>query len=194
MHVRLFSRWLGMSRFFYHHREMAFQMAENIRSIIAHEEPRLEPEKWWTWLAPNGAGRRKVIDLCYCFKFHHVSYFKSGCLARLRPRIVLAAEKWRRAHGGKNPPTLDTLVPEYLAAVPRDPWSKSSAPINYEAALGVAWSVGKEGKYDYRKIATDHAVGTKASVDGDTQKYAFRLDGKPIGFHDSTERGAVHPQ
>jgi len=34
---------------------------------------------------------------------------------------------------------------------------KSGEPIKYDAALGVAWSVGKDG-----------------------QKYAFRLDGKPI--------------
>ena len=84
-------------------------------------------------------------------------FFAKHSLARSRTRIILAAEKWRRAHGGKNPPTLDALVPDYLASVPKDPWSKSGEPIKYDATLGVAWSVGKDGK-----------------------KYAFRLDGKPI--------------
>ena len=85
------------------------------------------------------------------------------------------------AHGGANPPTLDALVPVYLAAVPTDPWSKSGEPIKYDASTGVAWSVGKEGKYDYRKVAKDiESAAVDSSADGDTQKYAFRLDGKSV--------------
>jgi hypothetical protein len=100
---------------------------------------------------------------------------------RICPRLVIAAEKWRRAHGGANPPTLDALVPAYLAAVPTDPWSKSGDPIKYDATHGVAWSVGKDSKYDYRKVAKERKpAAVDSSADGDTQKYAFRLDGKPI--------------
>ncbi len=104
---------------------------------------------------------------------------------RLSPRLVLATEKWRRVHGGKNPSSLDALVPGYLAAVPKDPWCKSGEPIKYDTSLGVAWSGGKEGKYDYRKVADEH--GNKASVDNDTQKYAFSLDGKPIAGLNTVE-------
>ena len=90
---------------------------------------------------------------------------------RICPRLVIAAEKWRRAHGGENPPTLDALVPDYLASVPKDPWSKSGEPIKYDATLGVAWSVGKDGK-----------------------KYAFRLDGKPISTLTEPIRENEHSQ
>jgi hypothetical protein len=100
---------------------------------------------------------------------------------RICPRLVIAAAKWHRAHGGENPPSLEALVPAYLASVPKDPWSKFGAPIQYDAALGVAWSVGKDGKYDYRKVAKERKpAAVDSSADGDTQKYAFRLDGKPI--------------
>ena len=179
--VRRLNMWPGLFRFCYHRREMVFQTTENFRAIIAHEEPRLESSKWWTAISPNGAGRIFVDSLCPLLE----PYFKERCLNRIRLRLVIAAEKWRRAHGGKNPPTLDALVPDYLAAVPRDPWCKSGEPIKYDTSLGVAWSVGKEGKYDYRKVADEH--GNKASVDNDTQKYAFSLDGKPIAGLNTVE-------
>ena len=109
------------------------------------------------------------------------SYFQKECANRLRPRLVLASEKWRRAHGGENPPTLDALVPDYLALVPKDPWSKSGKPIKYDATHGVAWSVGKDGTYDYRKIATNlSSLGKDSQEERDTSNFAFRLDGKPI--------------
>ena len=50
--------------------------------------------------------------------------FNKGAFARLRARLVLAAAKWRKAHGGKIPPSLESLVPECLDAVPADPWDR----------------------------------------------------------------------
>jgi hypothetical protein len=42
---------------------------------------------------------------------------------------ALAAERYRRAHGGAPPPALDALVPEYMAGVPIDPFT--SKPLLY---------------------------------------------------------------
>ena len=82
-------------------------------------------------------------------------------------------------------------MPDYLAAVPRDPWSKSGEPIKYDVTLGVAWSVGKDGKYDYRKVAKERETGgNNMPVDKDTQTYAFRLDGKPIDFSTVIDRNS----
>jgi hypothetical protein len=39
---------------------------------------------------------------------------------------TLAIERYRRAHGGATPPSLDALVPAYLTVVPRDPFSGSA--------------------------------------------------------------------
>lgn len=177
---RILFGWPGLFKFVFHRREMLYRQAmldramlagdDNLAAMILHEIPR-NP------LLPNYLGNRLAANLYPLLK----PFFNNGSLNRIRPRLVLAAEKWRRAHGGENPPTLDALVPYYLASVPKDPWSKSGEPIKYDATLGVAWSVGKDGKYDYRKIAKERKpAAVDSSADGDTQKYAFRLDGKPI--------------
>ena len=123
---------------------------------------------------PNWAGSIKALPL-------FAPFLKESQMNYMRPMLTVAAEKWRRAHDGKTPPTLDALVPDYLAAAPKDPWSESGEPIKYDAASGVAWSVGKDGKYDYRKVAKERKpAAVDSSADGDTQKYAFRLDGKSV--------------
>ena len=176
---RMLSVWPGFAKFAFHRREMLYRQAmfdramltcdDDLIEMIEHEIPR-NP------ILPNGIGNILIVSMTPIFS----QYAKSGMIDRLRPRLVIAAAKWRRAHGGKNPPTLDALVPDYLAAVPKDPWNKSGEPIKYDAALGVAWSVGKEGEYDYRKVVKERADGNDLQVDGDTQKYAFRLDGKSV--------------
>ena len=179
---RILTNGPGFAKFSFHRRELLYRQAmldramlagdDDLMEMILHEMPR-NP------LLPNFAGNFWVCSLCPFLN----PYAKSGSLDRIRPRLVLAAEKWRRAHGGENPPALDALVPDCLAAVPADPWDKSGGPIKYDAESGVTWSVGKEGKYDYRKVAKERKPdAVDSSADGDTQKYAFRLDAQPIGF------------
>ena len=43
---------------------------------------------------------------------------------------AVAIERYRRAHGGELPPTLDTLVPDYLPAVPRT--ARTDEPMAYD--------------------------------------------------------------
>ncbi|MBC8040108.1 MAG: hypothetical protein H7Y06_06175 [Opitutaceae bacterium] len=52
----------------------------------------------------------------------------------------LAALAYQREHS-KAPGSLDQLVPDYLAAVPQDYFTR--APIRYDAALGAIWSAGE---------------------------------------------------
>ena len=181
---RILSNWPGYARFAYHRREMKFMEAAALRAALAGKTESYVGDNepccgWWTALAPGCAGRFAVISLSPFLE----PYFKEDALVRSRIRLILAAEKWRRAHGGENPPALDALVPDYLAAVPKDPWSKSGEPIKYDAESGVAWSIGKEGEYDYRKVAKERKpADADKPLDVDTLKYAFRLDGKPIVF------------
>ena len=173
------TRWPGLFGFIFHRREMVFRTTEYFRSIIAHEEPEIKPREWWVVFTPNLAGSILVDSLCPLFE----QFFRERSLSCIKIRLVIAAERWRRAHGGENPPSLDVLVPDYLAAVPTDPWSKSGEPIKYDTSTGVAWSVGKDGTYDYRKVAKERKpADADKPLDGDTQTYAFRLDGKPIVF------------
>ena len=56
-------------------------------------------------------------------------------IVRARDRVsfvytVVAVERYRRAHGGEVPPSLDALVPDYLSAVPR--YARTGEPMAYE--------------------------------------------------------------
>lgn len=121
--------------------------------------------------------------------------FNKGAFARLRARLVLAAAKWRKAHGGKIPPSLESLVPECLDAVPADSWDKDGRPPRYDADLGVVWSVGKKGDYDYRKTAKLLADGCLLSKkDKDVMsENAFRLDALPVDCRSAGKRNLKAP-
>jgi len=93
---------------------------------------------------------------------------------RLRlARIVVAAQRYRRANGGKYPPALDALVPKYLAAVPRDPFAPDFE-LRYDVAKGIAWSVGKDGNFN-PLVEKPHSL---FRFERDFDRYAVRLDGK----------------
>ncbi len=62
-------------------------------------------------------------------------------------RVAVALVRYRRAHMGVWPARLEELVPQYLDAVPPDPWT--GAPIHYAVKDGRAevWSEGSRGKF-----------------------------------------------
>ena len=66
-------------------------------------------------------------------------------LERTRARIAVAVARWRLAHCRQPPTTLDALVPQYLPAVPTDPWSEDGKPLGYDASsgFGIVWTVGE---------------------------------------------------
>ncbi len=84
---------------------------------------------------------------------YHTAYCMLGVL-----RTALAVKAWQRRSRGRLPPSLDSLVPDYLSGLPRDSFNKSS-PFNFIKA-GKRFAV-----YGY---GPDRADG-KASV---------RLDGR----------------
>ncbi len=74
-----------------------------------------------------------------------------GWLARLRcARTATAIERWRLAHGGTLPASLNDLVPGYLAAVPEDP--TDGKPLRYRplspAPGYVVYGIGEDGVDD----------------------------------------------
>ena len=65
-------------------------------------------------------------------------------LAMRRTSIVaVAIERFRRVHAGEPPATLSTLVPEYLAAVPLDPFSGLQILYRPTADSYVVYSIGQ---------------------------------------------------
>ena len=88
--------------------------------------------------------------------------------ARLRCLIAaLAAERYRRAHG-RWPETLDRLTPEWLGAVPLDPFDGLPLRSARLADGLVIYSVGFDGKDDGGRLAAHWA----SVLDGDL---GFRL-------------------
>lgn len=57
-------------------------------------------------------------------------------------RTLLAIARYRTAYDGRLPATLDALVPEFLPAIPRDPFDGN--PIRYDATRGLLWSIGTD--------------------------------------------------
>src|SRR5439155_22126196 len=66
--------------------------------------------------------------------------------AKFRAAVVaLAAERFRQAEG-RWPTSLDELVPQYLAAVPRDPFDLRPLKLARRPDGLVIYSVGPDGK------------------------------------------------
>lgn len=74
--------------------------------------------------------------------------------ARTERRLVatgLALRLYAVGHGGAYPKTLDELVPNYLPAVPKDPFAAGDKPLDYsvtDATAPLVYSVGEDGVDD----------------------------------------------
>ena len=93
------------------------------------------------FLNPNFVGDFKVNG-------HMMSWFK---LLRSAPRVFffhramrvrVALYQWQAAHGGDLPATLEALAPEFLAAIPTDPWN--GRPLRWDPASQTIYAVGDD--------------------------------------------------
>jgi len=86
-------------------------------------------------------------------------------------KMLLAVERYRLAHASL-PETLDQLVPDYLAAVPPDPFD--GAPLRYKRLEHgfLVYSVGEDGKDDGGK--QEPPKETRES--GETWDLVFRIE------------------
>ena len=137
----------------------------------------------------NWAGRERVYGFALCCGNLLGGSWGNRRKLRLhaRAQLVIAAARWRLAHDGEMPPTLDALVPKYLPAVPADPWSKDGKPLNYDAATGVVWSVGESGDFDYSKLPVEKSRRLRGKIGKYVDRFAFRLDGKPLNLMDNAK-------
>jgi hypothetical protein len=70
-------------------------------------------------------------------------------IANLRcVRAALAAERYRLAHQGRWPTRIDQLVPEFLEAVPIDPFTDNPLEIEEQDGVLIISSVGSDGLAD----------------------------------------------
>jgi hypothetical protein len=177
-------------RFRHPPRQTKFRVAEIIRAQLVDENNDISFAKnrsartGFSWFIP-GSGCSECIGSSIEKRSTCSEWFIRDRFERLRIRLIVASEKWRRAHNGRNPETLDALVPEYISSVPVDPWDEARGKVKYDAAHGVVWSIGDKGEYDYLKAAAERKKDDFAQAqDDDTRKYAFRLDGRRISTKD----------
>jgi hypothetical protein len=64
--------------------------------------------------------------------------------------LGLAIRLYQLDHGGQRPPTLDALVPDYVPALPADPFAANGEPLRYVAdpTAPYVYSVGENGDDD----------------------------------------------
>ncbi|MBP7052317.1 MAG: hypothetical protein KBE65_14990 [Phycisphaerae bacterium] len=104
---------------------------------------------------------------------HGSGLFRSHVLyvARLQnARISLALERHRLAHG-EIPQTLDQLVPEFLSAVPQDPFDGQPMRYNRQDGGYIVYSVGEDGRDDAGKMQPSK----DARAGGETWDLAFQV-------------------
>ena len=88
--------------------------------------------------ARNWFGRKKVEN--YGFGGSYCTFFRQRFFARSQT-VALACRRYRAKHGCY-PERLDELVPEFIAAVPLDPFD--GKPLRYNNEHHYVWTVGEE--------------------------------------------------
>jgi hypothetical protein len=88
-----------------------------------------------------------------------ITSFARGAAKRDTADVAIAAELYRRRHGTW-PETLEQLVPEYLQAVPIDPFHNQPLKMVSTAKEFKVYSVGKDGTDDHGNLTTDDKPNT----------------------------------
>lgn len=97
----------------------------------------------WPRRAENLGGRVVLWILISNQESLTAAFFRDQAQLHLT-RIYLALRLYHLDHGGALPATLDQLVPEYLPAVPLDPFD--GKPLRYDRVLTTIWSTDYERK------------------------------------------------
>lgn len=182
--------WPGHSRFVFHRGETLNNLTELARAAIGKKsveflEEDLDNAISWEDMVTtrNGLGKRVVSQEKYTLNRQLNGDVNNILFSIAKTKILIAAAKWRKAHGGANPPSLDALVPEYLPNVPIDPYDKNGGPLKYDAKLGVVWCCGFKRDYDYYDAIKqlDSVAGIEeSSLKSTINRYSFRIDSHPI--------------
>jgi hypothetical protein len=111
---------------------------------------------------------------------------------------ALAIRLYQHDHAGQRPPTLSALVPDYLPAVPDDPFATGTQPIQYvpDAKPPYVYSVGENGRDD---SANDNPTPWRPDATSETFKAPdlflrlTRENAPPPKIEDRPEEPATAP-
>ena len=187
--VRTVVSWPGYFRYTFHRKTTQKRLADVAHKALKGEiDDAANEDCHFGVFARNGMGRAIVRAAAFAYQQALAGKYRlRAVFARGKTQLVIAAARWRLDHDGELPPTLDALVPQYLPAVPADPWSKDGKPLNYDAATGVVWSVGESGDFDYSKLPVEKSKRLRGEFGRNVDHYAFRIDGKPLNLMDNAK-------
>ena len=187
--VRTVVSWPGYFRYTFHRKTTQKRLADVAHKALKGEiDDAANDDCHFGVFARNGMGRAIVRAAAFAYQQAVAGKYRlRAVFARGKTQLVIAAARWRLDHDGELPPTLDALVPQYLPAVPADPWSKDGKPLNYDAATGVVWSVGESGDFDYSKLPVEKSKRLRGKIGKYVDRFAFRLDGKPLNLMDNAK-------
>ena len=187
--VRTVVSWPGYFRYTFHRKTTQKRLADVAHKALKGEiDDAANEDCHFGVFARNGMGRAIVRAAAFAYQQAVVGKYRlRAVFARGKTQLVIAAARWRLDHDGELPPTLDALVPQYLPAVPLDPWSKGGKPFSYDAATGVVWSVGESGDFDYSKLPVEKSKRLRGEFGRNVDYYAFRLNGKPLNLMDNAK-------
>ncbi len=142
--------------------QIAPRECDKIISILTAHSEQAEPDenfiyrdRVWTQHAMGWHGHFMQIldDMSEESSWSAMEWFIRACRrerAEMRLlQVELALRAWQATHGGL-PESLDDLVPEFLSAVPADPFDTADSPLRYQRTeeTYVLYSVGADGKDD----------------------------------------------
>ena len=127
---------------------------------------------------PNFMGR-KTLECCVpAWRSIGVNTLTSSFQHSAVETIVAAALFKRKTNAF--PKKLSELVPEYLPAVPRDPFTQG-ADMKYDAERGIIWTVGQNGTFNGETVKprADGKYGMWGKYGKENRRYVFNIDGTP---------------
>ena len=127
---------------------------------------------------PNFAGREMLEAVLPAWRSVGVNTLTSSFQHSAVETIVAAALFKRKT--GAFPRNLSELVPEYLPAVPRDPFTQGEE-MKYDAARGIIWTVGQNGTFNGETVKprANGKYDMWGKYGKENRRYVFNIDGTP---------------
>ncbi len=135
------------------------------------------PRKLWATLDPNRAGNRLLEKSAEEAVYTSLYKILPGLTNKMlfQPpaiRLNVALHRWRSTRPGQWPVSLDELVPDYLPAVPLDPYNGEA--LRWDASSQIIYCVGHDWRPEIPEFESVHSW-----FSGDYESPALRVQRPP---------------
>jgi hypothetical protein len=127
-----------------------------------------------------GALRRRLFRADQPFNAFNLRFSARDLAARRIAATAIAAERYRRAHGGTPPPSLDALIPGFLPRVPEAPYSGQPLVLTPDADGYTIYSLDSDRRDDGGILYGFGAAQTKHIGPQPPRDFGIRVPLKPV--------------